>query len=736
MLNSLLPSHFDLVTPDGIITTIKPLSEREAVATVFIENISSVFVGFEIPKEDIFFNIKSAIAQFGLDGTGRSYELDKQKGCAEVEVLLKSYGLLGKNLLACITPGAYIGKLFAADERRRVRDPFYLSRMFGRSDRWGRPLLSLGGLHGSDDLILDVVDNRTVAYLALKQGRIGYDDTTLGFIPTLAKALHESLSMRDILRLHQVWQPLATRKVSEDEILLVKTLPLHIRTVFARVVDNLLSSGFRHTSASVLQPDTYDSGDVYELYGENKREIPDIPLEFYTLEPYREHVFFSDRDQLQICLESGQTLFSAFATAEEAEHPKIIDAISSDELKPKSSFETEVLDITKAAMPSEEQAAVFIVKGDQLLNLTAKDWIKSHPLKHDLPGLAQGTRQAIMVERYIEQQPSYPFLKAIDDGLITSQGVLFTKYFPSPFMKRMLLGNQILHHVKGIYFQYPSFSTPSFFSAEDRSLMHDLHQFGIPIYWVDNLTRSILKYVQKPGCDSGLFVPLNAIETFLKATLIGIYGSNLISGTFEEQLRILLEGLLKMRLEVNHPLLNAKTPLALVTGGGPGAMEVGNRVAKELGILSCANIVDFSGKRYSLREQHQNSFIEAKMTYRLDKLVERQAEFNLDLPIFLKGGIGTDFEFALEEVRRKVGAVEPTPMILFGEASYWRQKISSCFQCNKAAGTIAGSEWISNNIFCIQTGEQGLKVYRQYFDNQLILGPKGPIYEEGFVEVI
>ena len=58
------------------------------------------------------------------------------------------------------------------------------------------------------------------------------------------------------------------------------------------------------------------------------------------------------------------------------------------------------------------------------------------------------------------------------------------------------------------------------------------------------------------------------------------------------------------------------------------------------------------------------------MTYRLDKLVERQAEFNLDFPIFLPGGIGTDFEFALEEVRRKVGSVTITPILLLGEVAH------------------------------------------------------------------
>ena len=41
------------------------------------------------------------------------------------------------------------------------------------------------------------------------------------------------------------------------------------------------------------------------------------------------------------------------------------------------------------------------------------------------------------VEKYIEQQPSFPFLKAIQDGLITSQGILLSRHFPTPLLKRM-----------------------------------------------------------------------------------------------------------------------------------------------------------------------------------------------------------------------------------------------------------------------------------------------------------
>lgn len=697
------PKHYDLVTPDGSITNLTRINEKTAEAIVFIENISPTFVGFKIDQQRIFFNIKSTLAQVGLDGIGQTYEIDAKNLCAQVKVELRAIGSLAVELLNLLQLGSFIGRLFAADERRRVRDPDYLSRMFGRSDRWGRPLLSLGGLHGSNDLILDKVDGRTVAYLTLQNGRITYDQSIHGFLPTLAKALVSNMRTRDLMRLHQEWKPFIPRNIAEDEILLVKTLPLHIRTVFGHVVNELLSQGYHHTTASILQPDTTASGDIYELYGKSKRELTDIPLEFYTLEPYREYVFFSDRDQLQICLEDTSTLFKAFATA-----PK----------------------------PIENRAAVFIVKGEQMRNLKPEDWISRETRLQEFPGLSQSTRQALMVERFIEQQPSYTFLKNIDEGNITSQGILLTRYFPSPLMKRMLLSDQVQRCLKRIYFQFPSQSHQNFFSAEDRALLHDLEKFAIPVYWVDEGTGNILQYVQKPDRDSGMFVPLNEVETFLKSTVFGIYGSNLLQGNFETLLRELLQGILEMRNEVNHPLLHKDTPIAMVTGGGPGIMEVGNKVAKELGILSCANIVDLRQKDNSVvNEQKQNPFVEAKMTYRIDKLVERQAEFNLDFPIFLTGGIGTDFEFTLEEVRRKVGAITAHPILLIGEPEYWRQKITSRFQCNLENGTIRGSEWISNCFYCVRTAEEGLRVYRDFFLGTLPIGKGGPVYEEGFVDV-
>jgi predicted Rossmann-fold nucleotide-binding protein len=266
-------------------------------------------------------------------------------------------------------------------------------------------------------------------------------------------------------------------------------------------------------------------------------------------------------------------------------------------------------------------------------------------------------------------------------------------------------------------------------------LLHDLEKFAIPTFWVDGDSGKILQYVQKPEKDSGMFVPLDKIDKFLKATLFGLYGSNLERGGFESELYKLMSGLLQLKEQINHPLFNKTIPLAMVTGGGPGAMEVGNKVAKSLDILSCANIVDFRKKNGSpLNEQIQNPYIEAKMTYRIDKLVERQAEFNLDFPIFLAGGIGTDFEYALEEVRRKVSSVVPTPILLMGPDAYWSAKITSRYATNLAMGTIKGSEWISNTFYAVENAEQALKIYTNYFQGNLPIGPAGPVYPDGFVK--
>ncbi len=700
MESYIISSHFDLITPDGFITEIKRIDEKNLNVTVKIDNISEAFLGFQVDEKKIFFNLKSTLAQLGLDSSCKSLELNKKKKQAEIFLSLFAHNLLGQKMLSSLSRKDFIGKLFTKEETRKVRDPHYLTRMFYRKDRFGKPLLSFNRKN-EEDLILEKKEGFTIAFLPIRKGKIVYSAEINNFLPALSKILsYKNFPTRNLLKLYQKFIANEKTIVNENEILLVRTDPLYIRTVFAKVAENFLPKGFHHTSACILEPTTFASGDIYEFFGSSTVELKNIPLEFYTLEPHREYVFFEDRDQLQERLEDPDVLFKAINTA-----PK----------------------------PENLLASVFIVKGTQLDSLSEKDWIVRDPKKQIFPGLEEPQRQAFLVDKYIKNQPSYPFLKAIEDDLITSQGILLTRHFPSPLLKKMFLSDNIQGNLKGIFFQHPSRSNDDFFSHEDRGLLLDLTKFAIPIYWIDKTSKKILRYVLKPHKDSGMFVPIHLIDTFRKATFFGVYGSNLIEGNFEQELEKLLSGVIKLREEIDHPLLCKNTPLALVTGGGTGAMEVGNRVAKKLNILSCANIVDFRSSDEPLsHEQEINPHIDAKMTYRLGRLVERQAEFYLDFPIFLMGGIGADFEYLLEEVTRKTGSSPANPVLLFGDPSYWKEKITSRFRINMKTGTTKGSEWVSNCFYSIQKAEEGLKIYKDFFEKKLPIGRKGPIYEDGF----
>lgn len=697
-MNTLMESylslgHFDLISPDGILTEILSLTSDRLEGIATIEKISPAFVGFQLDPSLIEFNVRSAVAQLGVNGIAKEIHLDTQNKSGKIHLELIGIGPIAKELLTHIEVGSHIGKLFAADPKRRVRNPDYLMRMFGRRDRDDRPLLSFGGLEHTDKFILEKQNDRTIAHIKLQKGVIQYDRAVIGFLPTLAKSLKDpQMPSRKLLKLHQTFSQGALKKVSEGDILLVSTLPLHIRTAFGRVVAELLPKGIHHTTASVLQPDTLASGDVYELYGQSNEEITSIPLEFFTLEPHREHVFFKDRDQLQSSLEDPKAIFKAFETAPVG------------------------------------HSAVFIVKGEQMLNLKKEDWIHREIRSEEFPELFYSYSGEKQVEEYIEQQPSYPFLKAIEKGSITSQGVLFSRYFPSPFMKKMLLGDMVQSSLKGIYFQHPSCSHGQYFSHEDRTSLIDLAKFGIPVFWADPTCGKILQFAPKPEKDSGMFVPIGQVEKFEKSTVFGVYGSSFLHLDFEKTLSEILKGVLTLCQTSDHTLLNATTPISLITGGGPGVMEVGNRVAKELEILSCANIVDFRG-----HEKSENPYIDGKMTYRVDKLVERQGEFNLDFPIFLKGGFGTDFELSLEQVRRKVEIKEPTPALLLGSPEFWKEKITPRYRANLKGGTIKRSEWVSNCFYCVQNASQALEVYTQYVKGTLPIGPKAPPSDWGFV---
>ncbi len=691
---------YDLASPDGFVRSFKRINERLIEAEIIIENISSRFKGFEIDPSLVYFTIKSTFAQLGVDGIGYDYQLSPKFNRAEIKVQFKAFTPIGYELLKNFSEGIYVGKLFAADDRRRVRTIDYLTRLLNKSDSEGYPLLIFGDRYKSEKFIEDKENQRIVVEVPLLPGHWVYDDAIHGFLPTIVRGLKKKgNSFRKFLFLHQVHKQ-EDRRIPEDSLLLVRTTSINIRTLFARVVPDMLPEGFNHATADLIEPQRI-TGDIFEFHGKSDKEIHHIPLEFYTLEPFREHFFFADKDLLRDALEKPMTLFSAFETA-----------------------------------PSRP-AATFIVKEGQLTNLQSTDWIVSDPPgEENLVIPPQDRKQKLKIKEFLAAQAIDVIANAMQEGNITSQGVILSNYFPNSLLKNLLLNDRVTRCLRAIYFRSPSQKHGEYFSHNDRSMLFDLARASVDVFWVDFNYNLVLKYVLREGNDFGLFVPLNKEKEFINATFFGIYGSRLKEPGAAGEIYKLFKGLIEMKSSLDHDQLNSDTPLAITTGGGPGVMTMGNKIASDLGILSVGHAVDFTKPHEDeASEETMNPYIQAKMTYRLEHLFVRQSEFHLDFPIFFEGGIGTDFELVLELLRTQVSIKPPAPILLFGPPSYWHEKITHCFRINRESGTIRGSEWISNNFYCVQNSEQALQTYYRFFTNRLPIGRDAPGNNDGFVIV-
>lgn len=697
---------FDLCTPDGIVTKSERVSRDTVAIEGTISDIHPNFQGFVLP-EAITFNLKSSLSQLTLKIDKDSVKitaLDKETKSAAFALSLSAVTPLGILSLDYINVGTYVGKLFCADPKRVITSDEYIERAESQVDLKGVALLSTGKT--GESLDLKRVGDRVVAFLPVTNGTLTYSGDVHGFLPTIGAALKKDANFKGLLRLHQQFHEGHTRVATPGNVLMVRTQPMHMRTMFARVVQELLPEGLHVTGSDIIEPSMSSTGDdkdrTFIFYGNSTQELTTVPVEFFSLESYREHVAFSLRKSLANRCGMASSILKAFKS-----------------------------------MPRAGEAATFVCKGSQFDSMTEADWVITNPVKIPYVGAADPTKQLELAEKYLFQQCEYAILSAISVGDITSDGVLLLHYFPSPVLKSLLLSRQVLKRVKAIYFLSASRSCGSFFSHEDAGTLRDLSTFGISVFFVDEANSAMHQFILKMGHSAGMFVPLERRSDYLNATCFGVYGSNLVAGDFEAELHQLLAGLQYLQRTCKHPFLNADKPLALVTGGGPGAMEVGNRVAKSLGILSCGMFVDFGSLSAkpgaTINEQKKNPYVEAFMTYRPDKLVERQSDFNLDFPIFLTGGIGTDFEYALEEVRRKVGSVPAHPLVLFGTPEHWGGKLTGRYKENKAAGTIKGSEWISNIPWICQSGKEALAVFTAFFEGRLPCGPDHPVNERGYM---
>jgi uncharacterized protein (TIGR00730 family) len=145
----------------------------------------------------------------------------------------------------------------------------------------------------------------------------------------------------------------------------------------------------------------------------------------------------------------------------------------------------------------------------------------------------------------------------------------------------------------------------------------------------------------------------------------------------------------------------------VVTGGGPGVMEAGNRGAADIGAPSIGlNIV-------LPHEQAPNHYVTPELSFNFHYFATRKIHFLLRaraVAVF-PGGFGTLDEFFETLTLIQTGRMEPIPLLLFG-AEFWRKVIN--FEALAEAGTIAPTD---PGLFSIvDSAEEGWAVIRKFYD--------------------
>jgi uncharacterized protein (TIGR00730 family) len=153
----------------------------------------------------------------------------------------------------------------------------------------------------------------------------------------------------------------------------------------------------------------------------------------------------------------------------------------------------------------------------------------------------------------------------------------------------------------------------------------------------------------------------------------------------------------------------------VVTGGGPGVMEAGNRGAADVGAPTIGlNIV-------LPHEQAPNLFVTPQLSFNFHYFATRKIHFLLRaraVAIF-PGGFGTLDEFFETLTLIQTGRMDRIPVLLFG-LEFWRKVLD--FEALAEAGTISPED--PDLFTVVDSAEEGWNVIRQHYNLPRIELPK------------
>ncbi len=230
-------------------------------------------------------------------------------------------------------------------------------------------------------------------------------------------------------------------------------------------------------------------------------------------------------------------------------------------------------------------------------------------------------------------------------------------FFPNLIEHVELCKAAMDRRIARIVFRRASFEHGPFLSAKDQARLADYAALGVEVFWCNEDWGHLAVHTFR-GL-RGYFLEPHVEARFQNALIIAIYGSaRPLTDVDDRKLRELLTGL-KGLFGDN---------LAILTGGGPGAMQQASVIAHDLGLLVGANYIETV-------DQATNKDADFYQCFQDSSRHNRQRWFEIaSFQIFCTGGLGTLEEVGMTMTDMKLGVIEMSPVVFFGQHGddpYW-----------------------------------------------------------------
>ena len=633
-------------TPDGVIRKVREGSADGRALEVEIEfKVSKEFKArCEQSEKSVAFAARSRIARLGIDvepTTKVEFDNGRARMSARLTANVREYGL-DQFLDRLMVPGLKLGRLVLCPEENRLSSEEIYSSLERNEFQ-----LPSGFSIGADGSF--TIQTHKLRYALTK--KLTVDD---------ALAILTQEGGKSILNRIQVPRPVENLVIPASHGIITScSMFLHKHYV---VINADAGEHGRHLHATVLDPVATRGTRVFlEILNSSDRQIvnPFVTAKIYAAE---EH--------------SGGTRFFPVALIEEHVAGTTAAALPSFETLSQY-YEAHLPD---AGGKSYTNRPLIVV--EDLRGVSAR---KSPLLAANRPtsGAAKSAASLRSTVDYTQagMTPDSFATRALVEVPAGRKATLLLSYFPN-LLEHVAICSAVLEkRIDTVVFRRASFEHGQFFSANDHTRLADYEALGARVLWCNDDRRHVALHAFR-GL-RGYFVEPSEINRFRTSLVLAVYGS-------ADKLSDADVGGLRELLVQIKDLFGGQ--IAILTGGGPGAMQQATDIALEQGLLAGANYIETI-------DQATNKVAHFYQCFQDRNRHNRQRWFDIaSFVMFCVGGLGTLEEVGLTLTDMKLGMVERGPVVFFGKYRddvYWAP-IQAQFRRMVEAGRAPG--WVLDNI--------------------------------------